>query len=462
MTTSTTSPRCESTTTGADSVRILVTARDTGERMAERPSQPWQTGLDADVATVEIKQDQPGQTIIGFGGAFTEAGAHALSELDPARREEVLRAYFDPEHGLGYTLCRTHINSCDFSLGNYAYCETPGDVELAEFSIARDHELLIPFIRDAMQIAGTDIRFLASPWSPPAWMKTNGKMNDGGQLIPEMRSVWARYFTRYIRAYAEVGIPIWAVTVQNEPRAHQTWDSCLYTHEEQRDFVRDHLGPTLEKDGLGDVKILVWDHNKDEVQECADIILSDPEAARYIWGVAFHWYGGDHFDSLAAIHRQYPDMSLVFSEGCQENGVRLGSWELGERYAHAMIGDLNHWTTGWIDWNMVLNHEGGPNHVGNFCDAPIIVNAETDTIHYQNAYFYIGHFSRHIRPEAVRLGVEVDGAALEATSARNPDGSVVTVVLNPTDDEITFCLRSGERGSVITLPARSIGTLTLA
>jgi glucosylceramidase len=404
--------------------------------------------------------DSRGRTILGFGGAFTEAAAVALSQLSPARREEALRAYFDPETGSAYNLCRTHINSCDFSLSNYAYNETAGDVELEQFDISRDRKLLIPLIQDAQRIAGHSLRLLASPWSPPAWMKTNGKMNGGGQLRPEYRQAWALYFARYIQAYAAEGLDIWAVTVQNEPQATQTWDSCIYSHEEQRDFVRDYLGPTLRAEGLGHVKILIWDHNRDEMFDCAQAILSDPEAAQYVWGVGFHWYSGDDFTNVARVREAFPDVQLVFTEGCQERGVKLGSWKLGERYAHEIIGDLNHGATAWIDWNMVLDAQGGPNHVGNYCDAPLIADAEHDAIHYQNAYYYLRHFSAGIREGATILSTESSHPALETLGCRNPDGAVAVVVLNRSEEAIPFQLMGTGLAADAEIPARAIATFT--
>lgn len=437
-----------------------VTARDTGERLAARPAVPLSDApRDPAVAVVEVDTARTYQTIEGFGGAFTEAAAYTLARMRPELRDEVLRAYFDPNDGNGYTLCRTHINSCDFALGNYAYNETPGDFALQQFDISRDRRWLIPMIKDARDVPGADFRLLASPWSPPAWMKTTGQMNFGGKLRPECRDAWALYFAKYIEAYAAEGIEIWGVTVQNEPAATQTWDSCLYTAEEERDFVRDHLGPTLAERGHGDVKILVWDHNKDIIFERVEPILSDPAAAQYVWGVGFHWYTGDHFDQLQRVHDAFPQAKLLFTEGCQEGGLHLNDWSVGERYGHDIIGDLNHWTVGWIDWNMVLDERGGPNHVDNLCDAPIIADTLRQKLYHENSYYYLGHFSKFIRPGAVRVGCEVSDTDLEATACRNPDGRVAVVVMNRTDREIGYQLRTDLGAVTLVSPAHSIMTL---
>ncbi len=441
----------------AREITTVVTARDTGERYVQRSPLRSEEPTASPHATITIGAPT-GQPMLGFGGAFTEAAAYALSQLSPTRREEALQAYFNPETGSGYTFCRTHINSCDFALGNYAYNETDGDFKLKTFDISRDRKLLIPMIRDAQRIAGQPLRLLASPWSPPAWMKTTGEMNNGGKLRPECRQAWALYFARYIQAYAAEGIDIWGVTVQNEPQAKQTWDSCIYSHEEQRDFVRDYLGPTLRREGLSQVKILVWDHNRDEMFDCAQVILSDPETAQYVWGVGFHWYSGDDFTNVARVREAFPDVHLVFTEGCQEDGVKLGSWELGERYAHEIIGDLNHGTTAWIDWNMVLDAQGGPNHVGNFCDAPIIADADKDAVHYQNAYHYLRHFSRAIRPGALLLKSQSSHPGLETVACRNQDGTTEVIVLNRSEETIPFQLRGTHLAANAEIPTRAIAT----
>jgi len=289
-------------------------------------------------------------------------------------------------------------------------------------------------------------------------MKTNGMMNNGGKLKPEYRQAWADYYVRYIQEYGQEGIPIWGLTVQNEPEATQTWDSCIYTGEEERDFVRDYLGPTLHDAGLGKVKVIVWDHNRDRLFERAKAVLDDPKAAHYVWGVGFHWYCGDHFDNVQLTHDAYPDKHLIFTEGCQEAGPHLGSWDTGERYAHSIINDLNRWTEAWVDWNMVLDETGGPNHVGNFCSAPIIADTQAGEIRYQSSYYYIGHFSRFIRPGARRVACAKTLDSLEASAFLNVDGTVAVVVLNRTEKAFDFVLKSQGLQAKASVLARGIKT----
>ncbi len=438
--------------------RHYLTARDTDERLAQREPVVLGARRRPELPAVRVEPGQRFQTIEGFGGAFTEAAATTFYRMSAENRQRILRAYFDRAEGHGYLLCRTHINSCDFSLGNYAYDETPGDVELRDFSIERDRRALLPMIQEAQRVAGTTLKLLASPWSPPAWMKTNGQMNHGGSLRAEYREAWARYFVRYIREYEAEGVPIWAVTVQNEPAATQVWESCIYSAEEERDFVRDHLGPALERAGLGHVKILIWDHNRDWLVERVRPAFEDPVARRYIWGAAFHWYGADCFDNVRLVHEAWPDKKLLFTEGCQEGGPHIGSWALGERYARSIIHDLNRWTVGWVDWNMVLDETGGPNHVGNYCSAPIIADTKNDRLIFQSSYYSIGHFSRFIRPGAARILCASTRDDLEVTGFQNPDGSVAVVVLNRTDEARTFELRLADRAGTATIPAHSIST----
>lgn len=449
----------------AANLEIIRTARDTGDRLTPQPAVPFEQDGGSDLQSIFVDTAKRYQTIVGFGGAFTEAAAYTFSLMNPDAQSAILKAYFDPVDGIGYSLCRTHINSCDFSLGNYAYSETPGDVDLRHFSIERDQKYLIPFIRAAMQVAGQPLKLFASPWSPPAWMKTNGEMNHGGKLLPQYREAWANYYVRYVQAYAEAGIPMWGLTVQNEPEASQTWDSCLYTGEEERDFVRDYLGPALERSGLGHLRLMIWDHNRDRMFERARAVLEDPQAAKYVWGTAFHWYVGDNFENVQRVHDAYPDKHLVFTEGCQEGGPHLGEWGLGERYARSMINDLNRWTEGWVDWNILLDEQGGPNHVGNFCSAPVIAETSAgslDGVHLQSSYYYIGQIARYIRPGAQRVLCAPTLDALEATAFLNPDGVVAVVVMNREDQEIRFALKHSTAAAVVEAPAHSISTFRFA
>ncbi len=442
--------------------RCLLSTRDSGLRLAEQPLPlPDHSHGPQRQARVAVDTAQRFQTHLGFGGAFTEAAATVWQALPEAAREQLLRDYFDPAHGHGYTLGRVHINSCDFALGNYAHVERPGDFALDSFSIARDRQALLPFIRAAQRVAGRPLQLLASPWSPPAWMKDNADMNRGGRLLPQCRAAWAQCYVRVIRAYADEGVPIWGVSVQNEPMAQQVWDSCLYSAEEERDFVRDHLGPALHAAGLGDVKIVIWDHNRDLMVERANVVYADAEAARYVWGTGFHWYGPEQFDQVQQVHDAWPDKHLLFTEGCQEGGPHSGSaaesWAVGERYARNVINDFNRWTVGWLDWNLLLDERGGPNHVGNFCSAPVLAERATGTLMHLAAYWVLGHFARFIQPGAQRV-LTVAAPELDATAFVNPDGSTAVVTTNRGDAPLRVALHIDQLRGSAELPPHSIAT----
>ncbi len=444
---------------GASPWTLTETARDNGHRLAPVSAPSTET---KSVSTLSIRCDEAAlfQEIEGFGGALTEASGYVLSKLPAASRAKVLRSYYDPSEGIGYTLARTHINSCDFSLKSWSLAETPGDTELKHFSLDPMRQWTLPLIREAQAIAGKDrFRLVASPWSPPAWMKDNGSMLQGGRLLPQYRDTWARTFVRFVEALRdEEGVPVWALTVQNEPAAKQTWESCLYSPEEERDFVAQHLGPTLEKAGLGSIHLLGLDHNRDILEERAKAMLGDPKAAKYLWGMALHWYVSEDFAASSRVKAAFPDKKLLFTEGCMEGGAKPGSWAPGERYARNIIGDLRNHVSGWIDWNIALDLQGGPNHVGNFCDAPILVDTAKGEYLVQNSFHYIGHFSRFVRTGARRLASEGGSPTLQHVAFVNPDKSLVVVVLNVSDSPESFTLESASGKLTCTIPAHAIHT----
>jgi len=370
------------------------------------------------------------QEIKGFGGAFTEASSTTLDKLSKKNREKIIKLYFDKDEGIAYNIGRVHINSCDFSLENYT-CVEENDDTLSTFNIERDKSSIIPMIKDAMKYC--KIHIFASPWSPPSYMKTNGEMNNGGKLKKEYYELWSEYYVKFIESYRNEGIDVYGITVQNEAHATQIWDSCIYTAEEERDFVKNHLGEKMRKINT---KIMFWDHNKERVIKRAKVMMQDPECAKYIHGIAIHWYSGDHFEQLEMFNKLYPDMDIVFSEGCHEYGRGyMDTVEIGEKYAHDMIGNFNNYCNAFCDWNLLLNTDGGPNHAGNFSDAPIMADTENDTFYIHDSYYYIGHFSKYVKTGAKRIGNSKYNDKIELVSFKNPDGSIVSVVLNRTEDE---------------------------
>jgi glucosylceramidase len=437
---------------------VIETARDNGHRLTTMTAPTTEPSTPA--VLISCDPGKPLQEIVGFGGALTESSAWVLAQLAPAERAEILRRYYDPNQGIGYTLARTHINSCDFSLHTWSLDETPGDYDLLNFSLEPMRKWLLPLLHEAQAIAGSArFKLLASPWSPPAWMKTNHRMDDGGALRPEYQPSWAQFFVRFVQAMRdEEKIPVWALTVQNEPEAHQTWESCLYTPEEERDFVRDHLGPALEKAGLSEIKLLGWDHNRDRLEARAGVLFGDPGASKYLWGAALHWYISDDFAAASRVHDAFPPKQILFTEGCLAKSTEPASWTGGEQYAENIMGDLSNWVCGWIDWNIVLDLRGGPNHVGNFCDAPVLVDTQTGTVHYQSSFYYIAHFSRYVQVGAHRI-VSTGSARLESIAFQNPDGSVAVVVMNRTDSPVEGVIAISTERVAMRLPPHSIQTL---
>ena len=404
------------------------------------------------------------QEFLGIGGAITDASSEVFATLNKEQQEEFLQAYFG-KNGINYNIIRTSIHSSDFGLGSHTYVDE-GDAALKTFSIEKDKEKRIPFIKRAIELIEDNLVFYASPWSPPAFMKTNKNMLRGGKLLPEFRQAWANYYAKFIKAYENEGIPVWGLTIQNEPMAVQRWESCIYTAAEERDFLKNYLGPTLEKEGLGEKKIIVWDHNRDLISERANTIFEDKEAAKYAWGIGFHWYetwtgGLPKYDNLKNIKESFPSKNMMFTEGCQEgfDTEKMHYWPNAERYGNSMINDFNSGVVGWTDWNILLDERGGPNHVQNFCFAPIHANTKTSELTYTPTYFYIGHFSKFINPGAKRVSTTTSRTSLESTSFLNSDGSLVTVVMNKTDAKINYKLAVGNLESVIEILPHAMQTI---
>ena len=451
----------------AREITVYTTADKTDYRLAATSKlafKPMGQPLETQIC-VFVDPTKRFQTILGIGGALTDASAETFAKLTPAKQREILDAYFDPNKGIGYTLGRTHIHSCDFSSASYTYIDD-GDAALKSFSVQHDRKFRIPFTKQAIATAGGRLRLFASPWSPPAFMKTNSDMLHGGKLKPEFRQAWANYYTKFIKAYEREGIPIWGITVQNEPMATQTWESCIYTAEDERDFVKNFLGPTMKREGLGDRKIIAWDHNRDLIYQRVSTILADPEAARYVWGIGFHWYepwsgGSMMFDNVRLVRETFPDKPLLFTEGTVDTFKPddIHNWRLGEYYGRSMINDFNDGAVGWTDWNVLLDEQGGPNHVGNYCFAPVHAHTKTGELTYTNSYHYIGHFSKFVRPGARRIASSPSRSALLSAAFVNADGKVATVVMNPTDKQVSYFLWVAGNAAEVGSPPHSIQTL---
>jgi len=469
-------------------VKLVQTAQG-GGMLELRPDVPLGPSIAfSGGPVVDINLSSVDQEIAGFGGAFTESSAMMFQKLPAGMQEQLLEQYFGAS-GLGYTLGRIHINSCDFSAGSYSFDDTNGDLSLAHFdtAVTHDTQALIPLVQRAMQKVqqaggGQTLRLLATPWSPPAWMKRNHVMDGSASpcLRLECTSSWAEYIAKWVSAYKARNIPIWALTVQNEPMANSSWEACLMAPPEEADFLGGYLGPTMRREHP-EVDIFVYDDSKHNIDAYATASLTHPTAAQYVRGIAFHWYTGDWFENVAAVHRKFPKATLLASEATYERTKwRAGmtqpyaEWGFGEGYAHDIIGDLNAGSAGWIDWNLLLDKQGGPNHVGNVCDAAMIAT-EQMTLELHPQYYFIGHFSKYIPPGSKRLwstvrnSVKYSGTlrpygtctgqdGLEATAFLRPDQQVATVVLNCGDAPVSFKIRLGEHAITSSVPAHAIQT----
>ncbi len=440
---------------------------------------------------IQLNPEKKYQTITGFGGSFTESSAYLLDNLSTKNRQKVLQAYFGNE-GARYSLTRTHINSCDFSLSNYSYAPIPEDKELNHFSIAEDTADLIPMIKEAMSISKDGFKIIASPWTAPPWMKDNKDWR-GGKLLPEYYDTWALFFSKYIDAYKKEGIDIWGLTVENEPLGNNNnWESMHYSAEEMVDFVQHHLGPQLEIKGK-DVKILAYDQNRDEqLYHWADVVYKDETSSQYFDGMAVHWYAStyDWFpEALNYTHEKAPNKHIIQTEACVDGQVpawKDDAWYWSKeakdwgwtwapedqkhlhpkyvpvyRYARDIIGCLNSWVDGWVDWNMVLDKQGGPNWFKNWCTAPVIVDIENDEVYFTPLYYVMAHFSRYIRPDAVRIDCDVNDEDLMVTAALNPDGSIAVVILNMKDEAKNIKISVANKCTELMISGNAIQTVVI-
>jgi len=450
-------------------VTVYTTAENSSFRLTKTAAlefSPYGQPFETEPA-IFVDPNKTFQTFVGIGGALTDASAETFAKLPKNKQAELLEKLFGKENGIGYSLARTNIHSCDFSSDSYTYVKE-NDKDLHSFNIEHDLKYRIPFIKQAIAAAGGKLTLFVSPWSPPGWMKDNQSMLQGGKLLPAYYQSWSNYYVKYINSLQKLNIPVWGLSVQNEPMAKQRWESCLYTAEEERDFIKNFLGPTLTRSGLADKKLIAWDHNRDLLYQRANTILSDPAAAKYVWGIGFHWYedwtgGGKLFDNVRRVNEAFPKTNLIFTEGCAESFdlKKINDWKWGETYGRSLINDFNNGTVGWTDWNVLLDEKGGPNHVGNFCFAPVHADTKTGELTYLNSYYYIGHFSKFIRPGAKRIISSTSRGQLLTTAFKNTDGSIIVVVMNQSNDSIPYHMGIGNKAVAYTSQPHSIQTLVV-
>lgn len=440
---------------------------------------------------IQLNPEEKFQTITGFGGSFTEASAHLLNKLSKENRKKILDAYFS-ESGANYSLTRTTIASCDFSLKNYTYAKIENDLALEHFTIEDDKDDIIPMILEAKAISKEGFNIIASPWSCPPWMKDN-KSYVGGKLLPEYNDTFALYFSKYLEAYKNEGINIWGVTVINEPHGNgNNWESTLFSPEEMTLFVQNHLGPKLERDGWNEIKILGYDQNRAGLQEWVDAMYKDEKTSKYFAGTAIHWYESTYEvfpEALQYAHKKAPNKHLIQTEACVDSEIPHWQddawywkkeatdwgWDWASekdkylhpkyapvnRYAEDIIGCLNNQVDGWVDWNMVLDRQGGPNWFKNWCVAPVIVDDKNDEVYFTPLYYVMSHFSKFMRPGAVKIGCEVNNKEVKVTAVQNPDQSIALVIFNPTEQSHSIEININNDKSTISIPAKALQTVVI-
>ena len=450
--------------TDGKKAKVFLSAVSQKEMLVEQPSITFKQDLETENLLINVYPEFRYQKILGFGAAFTETSAYNFSLLSPAAQAQVAELYFG-KTGIGFNFCRAHINSSDFGIDQYTYV-TDNDYELKTFNIDRDRKYVIPMMKAAFK-ANPDIWLFGSPWSPPAWMKDNKKMIEGGRLLPEYYQTWARYFSRYLEEYKKEGINFFGVTIQNEAKAVQTWESCIWTGKEEGEFAANYLRPTLDKNGFGETKIMIWDHNKERIMERARESFSVPGAEKAIWGIAHHWYSGDHFDNLRMAHELYPDKPFVATEN-SAGGTRGGdvttTWGAIERFAKETIVNFNNFTSASVAWNLIVDLEtGGPFHDRpGGVSAAIFVDSKKKEFIIGTNYYANGHFSKYIKRGAVRIGSSSYNDAVKVAAFCNPDGEIVIVILNTTDADAKPKIRLNNCTADFNLPAKSLQTMIIS
>jgi O-glycosyl hydrolase len=446
----------------APAVRWWLSTGPVGIRLAEQSPIPTATDEPVGPTAIEIDLADRYQSIIGFGASFTETACWLLQEqLDDEARRQLMREWLDPDAGIGINFVRQPMGATDIARDYYSYDDMPigqDDMELEHFTLEPDEAHILPVLREAKNLR-PDLTVLATPWSPPAWMRTDRSMrgSDGGTLREDAYPAYARYFAKFLEGYAAQGIPVDWVTVQNEPQAQPHYPGMIFSPADVARFVGGHLGPTLRERGL-DTKILVHDHNWDGWQDAAEM-LDDQNAREYIAGTAFHRYDG-HADVGSTLHDRHPDKEIVFTEGSTDSTISL-AFIMGE----VIINSLRNWARGVILWNLLADQKNGPYMDPGGCAIcrPVTsLDWTTNTWHHHDDYYALGHVAKFVKAGAVRVGSTQNGSyTLPNVALHNPDGSVVLVILNQSMTDQTFTTHVGPQSFTATLPSGSCATFVL-
>jgi glucosylceramidase len=520
----------------------IISTSAAGDKLARQENVDFTVGQPSGV-TLCVYPDSLRQMIDGIGSSFTESSAYVLAHLKPRARKQVMKNLFG-EQGANFSLARTHIGSCDFSVeGKYSYADNANDESLRQFSIAEDKKGfdrkrysgiedasydLLPMIKEALSIKAKQkdkqLKIISSAWTAPPWMKDietwyipgaaeNNWQGTGGTLKPEYESLYADYLIKYLDAYEKEGVKIWGLTPVNEPHGvNGQWESMNFSPKTENEFIKRYLGPKLKNSSHAEQKLLIYDQNRDGLENWTEYIYADPETMPYLYGAAVHWYESTnrvYEDVFERVHAKHPDMVIMHTEGCIDDlgkdapggvtdpqafkekdwfkndsfwwsktatdwaysvtwqGVNVEDHPIYtpvHRYARNIIVSLDHWVSGWIDWNAVLDKNGGPNHVGNFCGAPIMIDTVSKDVYYTPIYYILSQFSRTIRPgdRAVKTILQTDNLNpddLHACATLSPAGLLSVQILNTTLESIDFNLQLGDRFARIKIAANSLQTV---
>lgn len=443
-------------------VQVVETTGDRSKLLEAQPEVKFSSGGTQNSVVINLDSGTHYQEFDGVGGSLTDSAAWVIwNKLDASQRISLMDDLFSPSKGIGISFLRQPMGASDFAVnGNYSYNDVPDgqtDPGLTSFSIAHDSAYIIPLIKQAMTI-NPAIKVVGVPWSPPAWMKTNGSMNAGAPITSYFPSL-AQYFVKFTQAYAEQGIPIYALSVQNEPMyATQNYPSQLFSAAEEADFIANHLGPALDNSGLRAVKLLAYDHNWDNTAY-ADTILTSPSAP-YVAGTAFHCYKGD-VAAQSVVKTAHPDKDIWFTE-CSGTVGSSFAGDLVWNSQHLLIGATRNWARSVSLWNLALDQNSGPTNGGcPNCRGVVTIDDRTSppTITRNVEYYVLGHLGKFVVPGAHRIATNTTGPGpIEQVAFQNPDGSVALLVLNSGAGAASFTVNWKTTSFNYTLPAQSIAT----
>lgn len=521
---------------------IIVTSEN-GDKLAAKENVSFKKGY-AGNNVILVRPEEVKQTLHGIGTSFTESSAFVLAHLTADKRQQVMERIYG-EQGANFSIARTVIGATDFSVkGRWSYDDVRDDTKLDHFSIAPDLDGfseeeypgvqdtafdVLPMIKQALTIKHnqkeSDLKIIASAWTAPSWMKDiddwyvkpaedNHYQGYGGELKEGYTQYYADYLVRYLDEYSKQGVKIWGLTPVNEPLGNSgQWESMHFSPETQAEFIKSHLGPALKKRSKDDVILLMYDHNRIELEHWADVLYNDKQAAEYLHGAAVHWYESTfkvHEEIFDRVHQRFPEYEIIHTEGTiddlgkdappgvldperfKESGwfdnddfwwndnatdwAYSVTWEGVDaddhpiytpvhRYARNIIVSFNHWVTGWIDWNIVLDRDGGPNHVGNNCGAPIMIDTEAQYVYYTPVFYILSQLSRSIRPgdKAVEVYTSSDfiDDAIYSCASLSEQGKLSVQVLNTAKMPLAYHLQIGSQYADMIIPANALQTVII-